>query len=215
MKHKLIDNKEEYQASLLNIPENEYILKMKEYAKQNDVPIIQDEGLAFLLMLIGVKKAERLLEIGSAIGYSSIQMAYNNLDLIIDTLEIDPNSCSIAIDNIKNMGLSERINIFNVDALLGFDVVKDNQYDMIFIDAAKGQYINFFKIYEPLLKKGGLIVADNLYFHNLLFEDIESRNLFGLVKRVGRFNQFVKENEQYRYHIFKIGDGIGVFIKEE
>ena len=84
----LINDKEDYQNQLLNINYNEYLLKMKEYALTNDVPIMQDEGIAFLIMLLNVKKPKRILEIGSAIGFSSSVMALHS-DATIDTMERD------------------------------------------------------------------------------------------------------------------------------
>ena len=81
----LINEKEEYQNQLLNLNYNDYLLQMKNYAEENDVPIMQDEGIAFLIMLLNVKKPLRILEIGSAIGFSSSVMALNS-DATIDTM---------------------------------------------------------------------------------------------------------------------------------
>ena len=209
----LISNQKEYQNKLLNLKQDNDILEIKEYGLSHDVPIIQDEGLVFLTMLLKIKKPVRILEIGSAIGYSAINMA-RNCNAIIDTFEIKEESYNIAKENIKKCGLEDRINIYLGDALETFDIVKDNKYDFIFIDAAKAQYIKFFELYAPLLNKDGIIFTDNLYFHNLLFEEVSNRDLRGLVRKVGRYNDFLINNNDFETHIFRIGDGIGVSIKK-
>ena len=212
-KKTLINNLEEYKEKALNIHFDEFTRDLAKYAHENNVPIIKDEGLAFLLMLLRIKKPARILEIGSAIGYSAILMA-KNTDAIIDTFEISEASAKLAKENIKQAEFETRINLYNIDALEGFDLIKDNNYDFIFLDAAKGQYRNFFNLFSPLLNKGGVIFADNLYFHDLLFEEIESRNLYQLVGRIKKYNDFVLEKEDFDTSIFNIGDGIGVSVKK-
>ena len=205
----LINEKEKYQNQLLNLNYNDYLLQMKNYAEENDVPIMQDEGIAFLIMLLNVKKPLRILEIGSAIGFSSSVMALNS-DATIDTMERDMKMITECKKNHEALGLSNRINLIEGDALETFDVVKDNKYDFIFIDAAKAQYINFFEMYKTLLNKDGLILSDNLYFHDLLFTEVNNRDLRQLVRKVGKYNDFLINHPEFETHIFKIGDGVGV-----
>lgn len=209
----LINEKEEYQNNLLNISYNDYLLKMKEYALEFDVPIMQDEGIAFLIMLLNVKKPKRILEIGSAIGFSSSVMALNS-DAIIDTIERDSKMISECKKNHEALNLVNRINLIEGDALQTFDSVKDNKYDFIFIDAAKAQYINFFEMYKEVLNKDGVILSDNLYFHDLLFEEVNNRDLRQLVRKVGKYNDFLINHPEFETHIFKIGDGVGVSTKK-
>ena len=207
-----ISDKLTYQEDLLNF-NNQKLNDLVVYAKENDVPIMQDEGLTFLITIIKLINAKRILEIGSAIAYSSLMMNFST-GAKIDTIEINEKMYQVAKDNIKHFGKEEDINIIFGDALLQYDLLKDNTYDLIFIDAAKGQYEKFFKIYSPLLRQGGVIVCDNLYFHGLLFEEIESRNLRQLIRKIDDFNQFIKDEKDFETHIFKIGDGISVSIKK-
>jgi len=209
----LIENKNDYKAKMLNLKLEDKLKDIVEYAQINGVPIIKDEGLAFLITLLMTKKPKRILEIGTAIGYSASLMALYS-EAIIDTMEIDENSFKVAQNNVKSLGLEKRINLFLGDALTLKEMVKDNQYDLVFIDGPKGQYINFFELYEPLLLKGGVVVTDNLYFHDLLFEEIESKNLYSLVRKIDNYNQYLIERKDYETHIFNIGDGIGVSIKK-
>lgn len=209
----LINEKDIYQHNLLNINYNEYLLKMKEYAETNDVPIMQDEGIAFLIMLLKVKRPKRILEIGSAIGFSSSVMALNS-DALIDTMERDLKMISECKKNHEALGLSNRIQLIEGDALETFEKVKDNKYDFIFIDAAKAQYINFFEMYKTVLTEDGIILSDNLYFHDLLFEEVNNRDLRQLVRKVGKYNDFLINHQEFETHIFKIGDGVGVSTRK-
>lgn len=209
----LIDDKYSYKHDLLNIPFNEKLLEMKEYAKNNDVPIMQDSGIAFLVMLLNVKKPKNILEIGSAIGYSSAFMALNS-DAKITTMERDPKMILECKKNHKELGLEDRIRLIEGDALLTIEEIKDEKFDFIFIDAAKAQYIKFFENYSKLLSEDGLILSDNLYFHDLLFEEVNNRDLRQLVRKVGKYNAFLLENEEFKTNIFDIGDGLGVSVRK-
>ena len=209
----LISEQEEYQEKLLNVNYNEKLLEMIKFAEENDVPIMQNEGIAFLIMLLKVKKPLRILEIGSAIGFSSSMMALNS-DATIDTIERDLKMINECKKNHIELKLNERINLIEGDALDTFEIVKDNKYDLIFIDAAKAQYIKFFEMYSPLLNDSGVILSDNLYFHDLLFTEVNNRDLRQLVRKVGKYNDFLLNNAEFETHIFKIGDGIGVSTRK-
>ena len=209
----LINQKEDYQEKLLNVSYNEKLLEMIDYASKNDVPIMQNEGIAFLIMLLKVKKPLRILEIGSAIGFSSSIMALN-CDATIDTMERDLKMITECKKNHLELGLTDRITLIEGDALDTFEIVKDNKYDLIFIDAAKAQYIKFFEMYSPLLNDDGVILSDNLYFHDLLFEEVNNRDLRQLVRKVGKYNDYLLNHPLFETHIFKVGDGVGVSTRK-
>ena len=135
----------EYLDNLNKLDFNDLDLEMMEYAKVNNVPIIQTEGLHFLRQVIMLKNCKRILEIGTAIGFSAIQMA--KLGVVVDTVEINEESYNIAIENIKKAGLTDKINVYLEDAL-EIDINKLDKYDLIFIDAAKAQYQKFFETYD-------------------------------------------------------------------
>ena len=210
----LINEKENYQNKLLNINYTEHLVKMQEYASEHDVPIMQDEGIAFLIMLLNVKKPKRILEIGSAIGFSSSVMALNS-DATIDTMERDSKMISECKKNHEILGLTDRIRLIEGDALETIEVVKNNKYDFIFIDAAKAQYIKFFEMYSELLAEDGVILSDNLYFHDLLFTEVNNRDLRQLVRKVGKYNDFLLNHPTFETHIFKMGDGVGVSTRKK
>lgn len=181
-----------------------FIYNLKEFAIKNDVPIINDEGLAFLLELITKYNVKHILEIGTAIGYSAINMA--NLDTKIITVERDYFMYNEALKNIKEANLEENIQVLYADAL---EVEINHTFDLIFIDAAKAQYQKFFEKFKFNLNPQGIIVCDNLNFHNLDINEV-SRGTRQLLKKIQKFKDFLKENEEFDTIIYDIGDGISV-----
>ena len=202
----------EYLDNLNKLEFNELDNELRVFAKENNVPIIQDEGLHLLRQVIMLKNAKNILEIGTAIGYSAIQMA--KLDSYVDTIEINVDSYNLAINNINRANLSDKINVFLDDALL-IDLSKLKKYDLIFIDAAKAQYINFFNKFKVLLNDNGVIVTDNLLFHGLVLEEnIESRNLRQLVGKIKKYNEWLLDQTDFDTTIYNIGDGMAISIKK-
>jgi len=190
------------------------IREIKKYAIDNKVPIIQDDGIDFLTTFIAKNQINSILEIGTAIGYSAIMMALSNPKLKITTIERDRERYLEAIKNIKKMELEDRITLIFSDAL---DINIEGEFDMVFIDAAKGQNIKFFEKYENNLKDNGFIITDNMNFHGLVDKveaEIESRNLRALVRKIRDYRTFLLENQNYKVEFSNIGDGIAVAEKK-
>ena len=204
--------------NLLNLKFDDFDLKLKDYAKENNVPIIFDEGLAFLETIIRLYKPKRILEIGTAIGYSAIRM-HKVCNSYITTIERNEKMYNEAVRNINESGFNEYINVIYKDALEAFDNVKGLTFDMIFIDAAKAQYTKFFDLYTPLLSKGGIVVCDNMFFHGLVENSEEymnqTRSVRGLIRKLANFHKVLLENENYDTSIFEIGDGMAVSVKKD
>ena len=182
---------------------------LEKYAEENNVPIIQKEGLNFILNYIKENKVKKILEIGTAIGYSAINMALIDENIKITTIERNKEMFSLATKNVKDFNLEKRINIIYADALEA--EIKD-KYDLIFIDAAKAQYIKFFEKYKSNLKENGAIITDNLNFHGLANnpEEIHSKNLKALVRKINNYKEFLKENKEFKTNFYEKGDGISV-----
>ena len=140
------------------------IEEMEMYAHEHDVPIMQKEGIDFMCSFLKEHNLKHVLEIGSAIGYSAIRMAMLDMDIQITTIERDKDRYDQAVEYVKRSGLQDRITLLFGDAL---ETVVEGSFDMLFIDAAKAQYTKFFERYEPLLKKGGYVITDNLKFHGV------------------------------------------------
>lgn len=182
---------------------------LEKYAEENNVPIIQKEGLNFILNYIKENKVKKILEVGTAIGYSAINMALIDENIKITTIERNKEMFSLAKKNVKDFNLEKRINIIYADALEA--EIKD-KYDLIFIDAAKAQYIKFFEKYKSNLKEDGAIITDNLNFHGLANnpEEIHSKNLKALVRKINNYKEFLKENKEFKTNFYEKGDGISV-----
>ena len=185
---------------------------LEEYAFQNNIPIMQKDGIDFLTNYIKQNNIKNILEIGSAIGYSAIKMALVSEDIKITTIERDKERFDIAVNNINKFNLNDRINIINADAL---NVELNNKYDLIFIDAAKSQYIKFFEKFEKNLNKNGVIVSDNLSFHGLVEDESKTnnRNTKQLVRKIRKYIEYLKDNPNYKTTFYQLGDGVAISIK--
>lgn len=187
---------------------------IEKYAEEHNIPIMEKTGIKFLTKYIEENNVKSILEIGSAIGYSAIKMALVNENIKITTIEKDNVRYMEALKNIKDFGLEERITLIYGDALL---LNIEDKYDLIFIDAAKGQYINFFEKYSKNLNKKGVIISDNIDFHGLVNKEerIESKNLRQLVDKIRRYIDFLKENASFETTFYKVGDGVSISRKRE
>jgi len=140
-------------------------------------------------------------------------MALVSNDIEITTIERDEKRYLEAIKNIKKLKLQDRITILFKDAL---DVSISDKYDLIFIDAAKAQSINFFEKFEKNLKEHGTILTDNMNFHGLVdkpLNEISSRNVRGLVRKINNYHDFLVENDNYITQFLDVGDGIALSVK--
>lgn len=183
---------------------------MKEYAKENNVPIMLDDGINFLTTFIIKHQIKNVLEIGTAIGYSAIMMALSSPNVKITSIERDRERYLEAVKNVKKFDLEDRITLIYNDAEL---VELKDQYDLIFIDAAKGKNRAFFEKFSKNLVKEGYIVTDNINFHGYVNKDeseIKTRNLRGLVRKIKEYITFLKNNSEFHTDFYEVGDGITV-----
>ena len=193
--------------------EDKIIKEIKQYAKDNNVPIMSDSGINYLLKYIKDNNIEKILEIGTAIGYSAIRMCMVNDNITVTTIERDESRYLEALKNIKKLNLEGRINLIFKDAL---DVSLKDKYDLIFIDAAKAQNEKFFEKFERNLADNGTIITDNMSFHGLVEkepEEIKSRNLRQLVRKVKNYISFLQKNKKFETNFIDVGDGLAVTKK--
>lgn len=186
---------------------------MKEYAVKNNVPIMMDDGINFLTNFIIKHQIKNILEIGTAIGYSTILMTLVNPNVKVTSIERDHERYLEAVKNVKKFGLEDRITLIYNDASV---VELDDKYDLIFIDAAKGKNMAFFKKFSKNLNEKGFIVTDNINFHgyvNMDESEIKTRNLRGLVRKIKDYILFLKDNQDYKTEFYDVGDGIAVSSK--
>lgn len=190
------------------------IERMEKYAEEFQIPIMQKEGIMFLQNYIQKNHVKYILEIGSAIGYSAIQMCRMDDEIHVVTIERDEERYKQAVMNVNAVSMNERIELLLGDAL---ETEIEGKYDLIFIDAAKAQYIRFFEKYERNLASGGAILSDNLKFHGMVEGDtpIKNRNTRQLVGKIRRYITYLQENPRFHTEFYDLGDGIAVSKKED
>ncbi len=191
------------------IEKENLIREMRTYAEEENVPIMQRDGINFLVEQIIKKDVKNILEIGTAIGYSTIIMAFIRDNIKITSVERDEKRYLKAVKNVKKAHLEDRINLIFNDAL---EVNIKDKYDLIFIDAAKAQNIKFFEKFKDNLNEKGLIITDNMNFHGLTEkeEEIKSRNLRALVRKIKNYHKYLEENTEFKTEFLNIGDGIAI-----
>jgi predicted O-methyltransferase YrrM len=187
----------------------EDLSSLKDYASQNSVPIMFDEGIEFIVNYIINNDVSFILEIGTAIGYSAIKFAQINPEIRIFTIEYDIERYQKAVENITKLNLDDQITVFLGDALK-FDFTE--KFDLIFIDGAKSQYINFFEKYKNNLSENGVFISDNLFFHGMV-EDIsltQNYSTIKLIRKLKRYIDFLKANTEFQTEFYQLGDGVAV-----
>lgn len=195
--------------------EDERILAIENEAILNKVPIITRDVLKYKLFIARSEKSSNILEIGTATGYSGIflaQVAAENKGNFT-SIEIDENRYSEAVNNFKEMDLlNSKNSLILGDALEEIPKLYDlnKKYDFIFMDAAKGQYRNFFKLLFPILSENGIMFIDNLLFRGMV--TLESEDIPKRYKTiVTRLKVFIEElNENKNFVLLPFGDGIGI-----
>jgi len=183
--------------------------EMEEYAKINRVPIMMKDGIEYLCNYIKTHHIKRILEIGSAIGYSAILMASVDENITVTSIERDEERYNIATNNVKKYGLTNRIKLILGDAE---KVNIDGEYDLIFIDASKGHNIDFFNKYQSNLAINGVIITDNLSFHGLVEDEslIKTKNQKGIVRKIKAFIEFLDNHPSFITEYVSIGDRISI-----
>lgn len=198
------------------IPERTgYIKEMEQFAKENEVPISQPESIRFIEVLLKMIRAKSVLEVGSAIGYSAIRMCEASGAEIL-TIELSEEMADRAEENFKRMGLEEKIRLIRGD---GVKVLKDMPgeecFDAIFVDAAKGQYMEFFPSCMRLLKKGGVLISDNVLYKGMTATDeLVVRRKITIVRRLRAYLDMLNSVKGLSTAIIPIGDGVALSFKE-
>jgi Predicted O-methyltransferase len=191
--------------------------EIEAYALQNNIPIMEKQGIAFLIDICVQNNCRSCLEIGSAIGYSAIMLVKNIPGFYVETIELDEQRFAKAIDNRKINKVEQEITMHHGDALtFPLTHLTCDSYDCLFIDAAKAQYQKFFEKYMPLISKNGICVVDNLDFHGMIhdIEHIKNRNTRQLVRKIKRFRDWIFNHEEYDVTYYPIGDGICVIRRK-
>lgn len=187
---------------------------MEAYASKNNVPILSWQSADFIEQLILLNKPKKVLEIGTAIGYTTIRIARNlKKDSKIHTIEISKDNIPIAKENIKKSGVSKKIKLIEGDALQIIPTLK-RKYDLIFLDADKIDYINLFSFSMKILKKKGLIIVDNVLWQGFSASEKVPEKYMASTEHIRKFNEIFMNLPDLISTIIPIGDGLGLGIKK-
>lgn len=200
----------------LESPESHMIEKIEKEALESHVPIIRKETQSFLKVLLGIKKPLRILEVGTAVGFSALLMSeYIPEDGHITTIENYEKRIPVAKENFKRAGKEEKITLLEGDAL---EIMRtlDGTYDFIFIDAAKGQYIYYMPEAIRLLSEGGVLMSDNVLQDGDVIESrfaVERRNRT-IHSRMREYLYELKHDDRLLTSILPLGDGVALSVKK-
>lgn len=187
----------------------EELEKVKKKALEEHIPIIMDDTLEKIKEILIEENPKRILEIGTAVGYSASQFARFAQNAIIDTIELDEDRAKEAIENIKKIGIDKQVNILIGNAVEILPDLKE-EYDIIFIDANKGKYPVFLEEGIRLVKNGGLILADNILYKGYVMSDYNKHKQRTAVKNLREYIKNAKENEMLQTEILEAGDGLAI-----
>lgn len=186
------------------------LLKIKEKALEEHIPIIMDDTLETIEKYIGNSKINKILEIGTAVGYSAICFTqFLSENGKIDTIEREKDRVEEAKENIKKAEVQEYIQIYEGDAVEILPNLND-KYDMIFIDAAKGKYPFFLQQSLRLLNSDGIIFADNILYKGYVMSDYNKHKQRTAVRNLREYIKEVSENPNLETEILEVGDGLAV-----
>lgn len=196
-------------------PETGILKELGEYARKNGIPILHREAAALIRVLALLQEPQRILEVGTAVGYSAILLASTlKQGGRVDTIERDEDSAVQAAENIRKEGLENKISVIVGEAL---EVLRclDTRYDLIFLDAAKGQYPEFLPECLRLLRPGGLLISDNVLYRGMVAsEEPVTRRKRTIVMRMREYLDTICSADELETSIVPIGDGIAVSYKK-
>lgn len=204
---------DDYVSSL--VPERSLLLKrLEQEAAEENIPIVQLPSAQVMRMLLLLHRPKAILEVGTAIGYSTIWLAEAAPEARIVTMDIDEERLVRARENIKEAGCADRVEILSRDATLGLP--ESYQFDCLFIDAAKGQYRVFLDLYLPLLREGGLVISDNVLFRGLVATPEEAgKRQRPMVDKLLSYNSHLMERPDLETTFIPVGDGLAISMKKK
>lgn len=186
--------------------------ELKDFARKNWVPILRDKSADFLCKVIKDQQPKEILEIGTCLGYSGTLMLENS-SAFLTTIEKDKKKCEQAVENFKQAGLEERVKVICDDA--GEEIKKleteGNKYDFIFLDGPKGQYLFYLPYLKKMLNKGGILMADDIYYHGWVKgNDYPKHKHRTIILRLREFIEKITTDEDFDTILLDLEDGISL-----
>lgn len=195
---------------------NTFLLELEQYARMNKVPIAEPETARLISVLTKLLKPKKILEVGCAIGYSALIMSEGLEESgKIITLEYDSDKVNIARENIKKAGLSDKITVVEADAKDYLSYMEESEtFDIIFLDGPKAHYLFMLDDAVRLLKKGGLLISDNILFKGMTADDSHfARRKITIINRLREYIDALMAHPQLETSILSQGDGVTLSVK--
>lgn len=212
-----IESKDSLYVANLLPDSDDFFKNLEKFAEENRVPIIDKIGISYLVQLLKIKKAKNVLEIGTAIAYSSISLA-ERVGCNVTTIERDNKMFELATANVTYRNLLDKITLIHRDALeLDAKVIANAPYDVVFIDGAKSQSQKFFELYEPYFAEDVVVITDNVLFKGMVADPSiiqHSRDLKQLSRKINNYNEWLMKHHNYETTILPFGDGIAITIRK-
>ncbi|WP_163970081.1 O-methyltransferase [Oceanobacillus halotolerans] len=207
---------ESYLKNLLP-PKKEWVTKLENQAMEENVPIMDPVSIHFLMQLVKVHKPKSILEIGTAIGYSALRMVEAYPETSVVTIERDEHRYQQALQNIQLLEKQSTIQVIKGDALEKIkELPQDQLFDLIFIDAAKGKYKQFFKLANDYLTPNGVIVSDNVLFKGYVADPFKQHPRYQkMATSIRAYNEWLIQLPNYETTIVPIGDGVAITTRNE
>ncbi|WP_240376501.1 O-methyltransferase [Bacillus piscicola] len=194
-----------------------YIQEMEEEAARHKIPIMEQDSFEVMLQILELHQSVRILEIGTAIGYSALRIAHELPDIHVTSVEKDQGRYERAMVYREKSGLETQTNFYCADALADtFVLDADSGFDVIFIDAAKGKNKEFFTRYVPFLNEKGLVITDNVFFKGLTAVPEEaSGRVRPMVEKIREYNEWLTTHSAFKTRFLTVGDGLAISQKIE
>lgn len=209
------DQVNKYIGSLIK-PRNPLLTEMELYAAENEIPIMDIVSVEAMLQFLSFANTKNVLEIGTAIGYSAMRITERLPDCKVVSIERNNERYEKAKEFISKGQLENRITLIYGDALEAPSAIQEyGPFDALFIDAAKGQYKRFFELYSPLVKKGGIIISDNVLYKGVVAKEGKvAKGIRTMVVNLRSYNEMLMTNDKYETTFYPIGDGMAISKKK-
>lgn len=190
--------------------DKEKLEQIKLEARENHVPILQDDSMQLIKAILEIKRPAKMLEVGTAVGYSALEFSEHlkeNGKII--TIELNEVTANVARSNIESLGMKETIEVVNMDA---YEYMKtlDEKFDVVFIDAAKGQYLKYLEEALRLTSSGSVIIADNVLLRGMVMSDYNEHKHRTAVKRLREYLKKVTTDDRLVTTVIDVGDGVAI-----
>jgi len=191
----------------------EKLEQLKFKARENYVPILQDDSMQVIKTILALRKPNKILEIGTAVGYSALCFSQYLVgeNKVIKTVELNSDTAEIAKQNIKDISDENNIEVNNMDAYEYMQTLNET-FDVVFIDAAKGQYMKYLQEAYRLTKSGSVIIADNVLLRGMVLSDYNEHKHRTAVTRLREYIKEVTENPKLETMLLDVGDGLAISV---